>query len=253
MNDDIKNKFRPNQDTFGAYTLGIRWTPKPVLHTNAKLGSEWDNLLNKYIKDKVLAPRKKETARILTDYLKEKLHGLTFIDSQFPLYGYMKNNEDSKCYLWQGRADAIALMDGKYVIVDWKVVSNIEEYWERDANAFGKHLHQCLVYSRLLKLHLELDYLPQILIVPIHGKRFRPGLFRDYPQQCKDKVYSFTWSMKLIETAIDLNNSIFNQTLRAEEVTDDMLLTELFEESAKLKNLKETFELLNINFIKEGE
>ena len=87
----------------------------------------------------------------------------------------------------------------RYVIVDWKVL-DILNFWEKNKNAFGKCHHQCLIYARLLQLHMDLDYLPHILIVPISsitGKDVYLALFWDYPEECKQAIESFKWSLTL--------------------------------------------------------
>ena len=68
----------------------------------------------------------------------EKQHHLSFVDSKFPLFGFMREvatNEKKhpKLYLWQGEADAIAVsnMLMKYVIVEFKVVDNLLDYWKK--------------------------------------------------------------------------------------------------------------------------
>lgn len=90
---------------------------------------------------------------------------------EVPLWGFMyPKNEDflSDLNYWNGRADAIGLLEGeddyKYVIVDWKTASKLDHFWINKPS--GDAFTQCFVYARLLKLHLSLDYYPPILIVP---------------------------------------------------------------------------------------
>ena len=103
-----------------------------------------------------------------------------------------------KLYLWQGEADAIAFSWAlkKYVIVEFKVVDNLSDYWESKTDLCGKHLHQCLAYAKLLQLHMKLDYLPSSLIVVIHkvtGKEGYFALFEDYPHECYEKLDEYEW------------------------------------------------------------
>ena len=87
----------------------------------------------------------------------------------------------------------------RYVMVDWKVL-DILNSWEKNKNAFGKYHHQCLIYARLLQLHMDLDYLPHILIIPISsitGKDVYLALLWDYPEDCKQAIESFKWSFTL--------------------------------------------------------
>ena len=122
--------------------------------------------------------------------------GLTILNVQFPLYGYM--SKGTEFYLWTGTADAISIYKDKYVIVDWKDVQGLLGYWD-SSTAFGAHLHQCLIYAKLLALHLELPYMPPIMIVPIDGitgQDVHPGLFKDHSRECVDALNDFTWSIK---------------------------------------------------------
>ena len=184
-------------------------------------GGEWDTLLAKWIKENrgcgpTLSDRmsnlrirrsqedeiQERLARGLISVI-EKQHELCFHESKFPLFGFMREvatNEKKhpKWYLWQGEADAIAgsWKLNKYVIVEFKVVDNLSDYLKRKTDLCGKHLHQCLVYAKLLQLHMKLDYLPPCLIVVIHkftGNEGYFALFKDYPQECKDKLDEYEW------------------------------------------------------------
>ena len=187
-------------------------------------GEEWDTLLGKFIKEKksrgdelsflILSNRMSrlglrsarpsdiDVARVLISSIERK-HNLDFLDSKFPLFGFMREvatNEKKhpKLYLWQGEADAIAYSRKlwKYVIVEFKVVDNLSDYWKRKTDLCGKHLHQCLVYARLLQIHMLLNYLPPSLIVVIHkvtGKEGYFALFENYPKECKDKLDEYEW------------------------------------------------------------
>ena len=136
----------------------------------------------------------------------KKQYNLSFFDSNFPLFGFMRDaatNEKKhpKLYLWQGKADAIAYSRKlkKYVIVEFKVVDNLSDYWQKKTDLCGKHLHQCLAYAKLLQLHMKLPYLPASLIVVIHkftGNQGYFALFEDYPQECKDKLDEYEWFTK---------------------------------------------------------
>ena len=188
-------------------------------------GEVWDTLLGKWIKEHrgdlvsfsslILSDRMSNLARWSREkFTPERLarhlisfieiqHKLYFLESKFPLFGFMRDvatNEKKhpKLYLWQGEADAIAYSCKleKYVIVEFKVVDNLSDYWKRKTDLCGKHLHQCLVYAKLLQLHMNLHYLPPSLIVVIHkvtGKEGYFALFEDYPQECKDKLDEYEW------------------------------------------------------------
>ena len=186
-------------------------------------GVEWDTLLSKWIKEnppggddsisnarsmsalmsKVAVWSPEEVARDLILSIEEQ-HNLYFFDSKFPLFGFMRDvtsNEkkhSQKLYLWQGEADAIAFSEvlEKYVIVEFKVVDNLSDYWQSKTDLCGKHLHQCLVYAKPLQLHMNLPYLPPSLIVVIHkvtGKEGYFALFEDYPKECYEKLDEYEW------------------------------------------------------------
>ena len=112
---------------------------------------------------------------------------IEFLQSEFPLHGFMTDEENSEIYFWNGKADEIGWFEGNYVIVDWKAV-DLLNFWEDDRRAFGDCLHQCLVYARLLQLHLKLEELPYILIVPISnttGKDIPLPCFATFPMNVK--------------------------------------------------------------------
>lgn len=234
------------------------------------VGHEWDKVLSKIIQiykdtlDSSKSRREKQLKQLQKGLERnieaeidvvEKISStfsLVPLDSHFPLYGYMyKETEESpKVYLWQGDADAVSYCwsdkdgVGRYVIVDWKVL-DILEFWEKNPDAYGKYLHQCLVYAKLLQLHLKLDYLPHILIVPIHGitgQQIRPALFSDYPEKCKELIESYEWSTTLPEPAQKISGKgpLFSD-LPVGKVDENMPLTKLFKEDAKVSHLLEEF------------
>ncbi|XP_067031757.1 uncharacterized protein [Acropora muricata] len=113
---------------------------------------------------------------------------------------YRKDEDSSsKLNCWDGRADAIGLLKGKdgdkYVIVEWKRAGKtLNAVWENKPSR--DYFTQCLVYARLLKLHLSLDYLPPILIVPFNSEceYMHPRLYTDYPDQFKEAIEEYEWS-----------------------------------------------------------
>lgn len=142
----------------------------------------------------------------LLDKLYEEMK-ISVICRDFPLYGYMYNKKElsPEIYFWRGSADTVGMFYNQerkkheYVIIDWKVKKSLLGFWT-DAETFGMHLHQGLSYAKLLQLHLELDYLPSFLLVPISGDNGRdvhPGLFFDYPDECKEKINNqFLWAIE---------------------------------------------------------
>ena len=178
-------------------------------------GHEWDALLSNWIRGNgypkpsctllSLPTLKEEVADRLISRV-EQQHNLCFLDSKFPLFGFTREvakdqKKHPKLYLWQGETDAIAYSWNlsKLVIVDFKVVEYLSDYWESKSDLCGKHLHQCLVYAKLLKLHMGLDYLPPSLIVAIDrftGMRAYFPLFEDYPGECYKKLDEYEWFTK---------------------------------------------------------
>ena len=246
-------------------------------------GEVWDTLLGKWIKENrgdlfsfsslilsdkmsnlALWSREKFTperlARHLISFIEMK-HNLYFLESKFPLFGFMRDvatndKKHPKLYLWQGEADAIAYSCklNKYVIVEFKVVDNLSDYWQSKTDLCGKHLHQCLVYAKLLQLHMNVHmncpYLPPSLIVVIHkvtGKEGYFALFEDYPKECKDKLDEYEWfteqpSKRPDPLKIANTDKLLHETFRymgdVVHVPDpETKLSKIFGEDATVKDL----------------
>ena len=247
----IKQKFlefgRPKKEE--QEQEGTKFSDRPF----ERPGNEWDALLSNWIKRNRFpvipnSPtlKNEEVARRLISCV-ERQHDLTFLDSKFPLFGFMREvakdqKKHPKLYLWQGEADAIAYswnLD-KYVIVDFKVVDDLLDYWKKKTDLCGKHLHQCLVYAKLLQLHEGLDYLPPSLIVAIDrftGMRAYFPLFEDYPGECYKKLDEYEWFTKQppkrplkIHNPEKLLNHIF-------PIRQNTPLQQLFSSNATVKDL----------------
>ena len=232
------------------------------------LGQKWDAELRRIIKERkdskiffaqgplgFQAPTERPEFQLLQALFKE--FRTEFLESQFPLYGYMNSKTEMQPEVvhWEGRADAIGWYNdptsgkGRYVIVDWKVLSDITTFWDKSPDAYGRYLHQCLIYSRLLQLHMGLDYLPHILIVPIHGvtgKDFHPALFSGYPKECTDYIEGFEWSVTFPEQStavkIPLEKPFNKEKLKkGEKVDKEMLLVDFFTEGATVGDLMKIF------------
>lgn len=221
------------------------------------LGNYWHKFLSNRIKGKEIEEEK--DARV-ADSLFQKVKsefGIVLLDSEFPLHCYIYDGEE--VYFWKGDADAIGWYynerrgQHEYVIVDWKVQRDLLGFWKK-SDAYGKFLHQCLVYARLLQLHLDLDYLPAILIVPIssdNGQDIYPGLFYDYPDDCKNTINQYSWSKKQPEPSqkIKKTNKVLKDSVENGVVIEEMLLTELFAEGAKVKDLLKAFDFKALEVI----
>ena len=152
-----------------------------------------------------------------------------------------------KLYLWQGVADAIAYSWNlnKYVVVDFKVVDNLLYYWQSKSDLCGKHLHQCLVYAKLLQMHMGLDYLPPSLIVAIDRITGNEGyfpLFQDYPDECKEKLDEYEWFTKQPpKRPLRIGNTekLLHEDYKGKKqaIAPDTPLQEIFQKEAKVKDL----------------
>ena len=281
MKKSIKDEFQKNRSAF-AYPATLARGGK--CGSGNVVGQHWDKMLSNKIEEikqshltrfspqqplydlsSSLLPsltqeeEEEEEEEVETLLIKEIFNqfGINFFDSHFPLYGYMsKTEESSKVYLWQGEADAVGWYKdnngvGIYVIVDWKVL-DILDFWTKNPGAYGKYLHQCLVYAKLLQLHLQLNYLPAILIVPISGttgQDIHPSLFYEYPEKCKEMIESYEWSTTLPEPpppvmTIDGNRPWpFSDGFKFKNGTvgQNMPLREFFDKDATVRDLFEVF------------
>ena len=198
-----------------------------------------------------LAAIQGRAARDLISSIEEQ-HKLYLYDSKFPLFGFMREvatNEKKhpKLYLWQGEADAIAYscVLNKYVIIEFKVVDNLSDYWKSKTDLCGKHLHQCLVYAKLLQLHMNLHYLPPSLIVVIHkvtGKEGYFALFKDYPQECYERLDEYEWfteqPKKRPLRIVNTDNLLHEDFRHGEGVVDPhRKLSDILREDATVKDL----------------
>ena len=140
-----------------------------------------------------------------------KAFRIHLLDGHYPLYGYASDETDAppQVYFWHGETDAIGQYkdnkgEERYVIVDWKVL-DILNSWEKNKNAFGKYLHQYLIYARLLQLRMDLDYLPHILIVPTGSIPGKTSTLRwDYPEWCKQAIESSKQSVTPPKLTMDV-------------------------------------------------
>lgn len=217
-------------------------------HNDSRLGLRWHKRLSDVLKKStkryksVKCKKELAAARELVQSLQEQF-GVELVDCDFPLYGYVYNREKMvpDVSLWQdAKADAIGCHkeSGKFVIVEWKV-KNLLTFW-KDYTTYGMYLHQSLVYARLLQLHMGLPYLPPILLVPISfftGKDILPGMFCDYPNECKDAIESDVWSTTLPKPPLKIQaKAPFSNALKVGEVPAEMPVTALFAKDATVKD-----------------
>ena len=138
-----------------------------------------------------------------------------------------KDGNEGVC-LWNGKADAIAWYEDNYVIVEWKAVDLIE-CWN-ESKVYTTFLHQCLVYSRLLQLHLSLEKLPSILIVTINntgkiikaGKHIKAGYFRDFPRGCEKELEAYEWEMKSPVKQLSLPKALVKEGINVGLVQEEV-------------------------------
>ena len=165
---------------------------------------------------------------------------VSFIGKEVSLCGYMykKGEQWRELYFWNGKADAIGWdeVKKKFVIVEWKVREVNES---EDVKVFKPFLFQTLVYAKLLKLLLNLDYLPSILIVLIDGqsgKKVHAGFF-EAPDSLGDE---YVWCDRKPELTIEITpGPLFRKGL--DKVEEGMLLRDLFSDNATLEDLQNFF------------
>ena len=194
-------------------------------------------------------------AKSLIELLQKKFN-LSFPrnGAEVSLCGYMfKEGEQwRELYFWNGKADAIGWdeKEERFVIVEWKVK---EEKEIDQTEAFKPFKFQTLVYAKLLKLLLNLDYLPSILIVIIlfhgeDGKKVRAGFFKTTPNSPGD---AYQWSVEKPDPTIKIQpapGSLFRKGLKKGKVKEDMPLSELFSGEAKLVHLRNFFKTPPLEF-----
>ena len=211
-------------------------------------GNFWHKSAKKYIENP--SQNKGGAGEALIKALESEesiVKGIKFLQTEFPLYGFMTTNLEIN--FWNGKADAIGWLGGHYVIVDWKAVELLE-FWEGNPLAYGNYLHQCLVYARLLQLHLGLKKLPYILIVPIDNKTgndIRPALFRDFPKECKEKIEHYEWSKELKVLEIDVAKTLVDEesfTVPNDGIVpDEARVIDVFKEDVTVRQLLEALGL----------
>ena len=131
--------------------------------------------------------------------------------------------------------------------MDFKVVDNLLDYWQKKTDLCGKHLHQCLVYAKLLQLHMGLRYLPGSLIVVIDKVTGMKGyfpLFEDYPEECSKKLDEYEWFKEQpkkrplkIYNPEKLLKSAFYEERGLSVIGHDTPLQDLFNDDATAKDL----------------
>lgn len=118
-------------------------------------------------------------------------------------------------YYWSGKIDAIGLMNGNdkdgcgVVVLDWITCSNIKTFWE-NATQYKNKLHQCLIYRRLLAVHMR-EYFedpsipePGIMIVALDKENINdndPRLCMDFNELEEAGIFEglnrFKWDANL--------------------------------------------------------
>lgn len=220
-----------------------------IVHLDSEGGSQnkasekerlWFHCVRKYLQEKF-------KVELLPDIREVPLRGFAFTTNEnaMPVFNF-----------WDGRADAIGLREDegeyKYVIVDWKSTgSTLNAFWDhgddkmRSAH-YRDHLTQCLVYARLLKMHLSLNYWPPILIVLFNSdkKYMHPRLFTDYPKESKRAIKKYQWSPNpplRFKKGSPLRNTVEEGLLRG-----DMKLRDAFEDNATVDDLCNALKLCRV-------
>ena len=230
--------------------------PGPTGSGGARIGQTWHGIIHRYLKNESRNSDEKMVGAAVINALKRSTRSIVknieILQSNFPLYGFMTDKENLDINFWDGDADAIGWFDGHYVIVEWKAV-DLLKFWEKNPLAYGDYLHQCLVYARLLQLHMELENLPYILIVPISnttGNDIHPALFRDFPDECKEKIEHYEWSKELKVLEIDVAKTLLEESFTVPNdgiVPGEARVRDVFKGDVTVSQLLET---LGLNLLK---
>ena len=142
----------------------------------------------------------------------EKQFQLNIVCSEKPIGGFSTDSKRQEGpYYWRGKIDAIGLMNGNdkdgcgVVVLDWRTCSRTSTFWEK-ASQYKAKLHQCLIYRRLLAVHMR-EYFedpkmpePGIMIVPLDADNVQdndPRLCMDFTTLEKagilKKLDQFKW------------------------------------------------------------
>lgn len=250
MTQNTKDDFKKGVKKDQVYTLtqeGSEKTHGPP-YSN-KIGIYWHRILSAKLQEKEIEKEEDyELAGELITRLKTQFN-ITLLEADFPLYGYVYEKAKKRpiIFLWKNlKADAIGWdhQNKKYVVVEYKLSNDVETFW-RSAETYGYFLHQCLVYARLLQLHMNLADLPRILLVPIsnrNGRDILPGLFHKYREECKAALEKYCWSKVLPTPPQKIRAQWpFRSNLAVGCVEEEMSLNDLFDENATVKDLTEAF------------
>ena len=254
--NEVRSKFDSNtQRSF------IQLEEKGVTGSGTEVGKIWHRHLKNAIDNpgRDLSSQNDKAANAVINQLKSEtiVKGIEFLQTEFRLYGFMQDKESSEIFLWNGNADAIGWLNGNYVIVEWKAV-DLLNFWEKNKDAYNKYVHQCLIYGKLLKLHLKLSKLPEILIVPISnqsGKDIHPTIFHEFPQECTKRLDDFIWSVKMPNINKMINKILVNDEVVNDEVVnanppkenlDDLKIRKLFKD--KDTTMRELLDELGLQF-----
>ncbi|CAB4044435.1 Hypothetical predicted protein, partial [Paramuricea clavata] len=239
INEDIKKKF-VHQGNQSKLTHHMNLEKGGPVGSGAEVGKIWHRILKKYIDNpeqhgdgagEAVIKALQSEGNIVKD--------IKFLQTEFPLYGFISDKETLEISFWNGNADAIGWFDDRYVIVDWKAV-DLLLFWEKNKHAYGDYLHQCLVYARLLQLHLGLDELPHILIVPISnktGKEIHPAMFNNVPDECKNEIQLYNWSKVPISVTKKIKNWMVKDAFKNSDVPDDTKVQDVFNDDVTVRQL----------------
>ncbi|PFX29359.1 uncharacterized protein LOC111325045 [Stylophora pistillata] len=236
--------FKFNQEmaiTIDCSKLENKFTGYKSKSTN--YGTSLGNLFTHWIKNDGEEP-KTDDEKAVNSLIKRLQKTVSFIRSEVPLSGYVfkKGEQWRELYLWKGKADAIGLTkEDRFVIVEWKVT---------ESGQASDHLHQAWVYAKLLKLFLDLDYLPSILIVLIKGvDEVDASLFTT----SDDLEEKYKWSAEKpdLTKEIQPGSALFREGLDGGKVDKQKPLHDLFSKSATLEDLQKVFKIPDLEVVSQ--
>lgn len=130
---------------------------------------------------------------------------------EIEMHGFASKEE--RLHFWSGKLDAVALLNkndkngSRVIVIDWRTCDDVNKFWENAQQYKGK-LHQCIIYRRLLAIHMK-EYFkvqaipePGIMVVAIDRQNINvndPRLCLDFTELKNagifNKLNQFDWTV----------------------------------------------------------
>lgn len=174
----------------------------------------------------------------------EEQLGITFLCAEITLCCYAEQTREQtiRSFLVRGAMDAIAMdANNQLVIVDWKHCEDLQNYYK--ASKFYKvDCYQLMIYQRMLKELLQLDYMPKVAVVPYFDMLIWPKFVQNVPQSMSkviDDHYKFSRIASPAAHRISIARA--NAMISQDEdliIDRETRLSELFAEDTTLEQLE---------------